>query len=417
MSSSAVGLIPIDCPHCRRRLDLAADSSRFLAAAEQGEHVPATMRTRSCPTCKAGLFVTVGSEGIDVTLSHEPRHPRWSARGLEWGGGNAFAVASIECLGVTIVRREGMNVTMGAELARCEHYGFDPSGERLLVDSTPFPRRDGSARSLGVWTPRTGAVVPLATSEIDLEPPMLARARSSRDAIGWHRGGEHVAAVTSKLGSPASLTVWSIRDRAVRTERIGNTERGRAWLEPGGDRLLWEEQLGGRSRLAMFRIDPSTRGAVPILVGELLPTAPMDICDVVWEQDGSVLLAYVQLERGLSLYDRMPYGLVRLGPKLRVGEQLFPLAPELCPMKPAPCSLFRAAGATGRDVVVFVTDAAYTLDARDFRAKGVLPTNMVGAEALRFDPTGEVVAIAGPSDIHIASLSSEARTSVRSKLG
>jgi len=414
MSSSAVGLSPIDCPHCRRRLDLEADSSRFRAASEHGEHVPATMRTRSCPTCKAGLFVTVGSEGIDVTLSHEPRHPRWSARGLEWAGSNAFAVASIECLGVTVVRREGMNVTMGAELASCEHYGFDPSGERLLVDSTPFPRRDGSARRLGVWTPRTGAVVKLATSEIDLEPPMLARARSSRDAIGWHRGGEHVVAVTSKLGAHALLTVWSIRDRAVLTERIGGTERGRAWLEPGGDRLLWEAQLGDRSRLAMFRVEPSTRGAVPTLLGELAPTAPMDICDVVWEADGSVLIAYVQLERGLSLYDSMPYGLVRLDSKLRVREQRYPVDPDLCPMKPAPCALFRAAGS---EQVVFVTDAAYTLDAHDFRAKGVLPTNMVGAEALRFDPSGEVVAIAGPSDIHIASLSSDARTSVRSMLG
>ena len=410
----------MDCPHCRQTIDLETESSRFRSAVELGEHVPSTMRTKSCPTCKAGLFVTVGSEGIDISLSHEPRHPRWSARGLEWAGGGAFAVASIECLGVTIVRRQGMNVTMGPELANCEHYGFDPSGERLLVDSTPFPRRDGSERRLGVWTPRVGAVgavVPLATSEVDLEPPMLARARSSRDAIGWHRGGDHVMAVTSKLDSHASLTVWSIRERTVRTERIKGTVRGRAWLEPGGDRLLWEEQLGDRSRLVMLRLDPSARNPVPELLGELAPSAPMDICDLVWEADGSVLLAYVQNERNLSTYERMPYGVVRLGPQLRVREQRFPLDPKLCPMKPAPCSLFRAAGAAGSNTVVFVTDAAYTLDAHDFRATGVLPTNMQGADALRFDPTGEVVAIAGPSDIHVASLSSTARTSVRSKLG
>jgi len=120
----------------------------------------------------------------------------------------------------------------------------------------------------------------------------------------------------------------------------------------------------------MFRIEPSTRGAVPTLLGELAPTAPMDICDVVWEADGSMLIAYVQLERGLSLYDSMPYGLVRLDSKLRVREQRYPVDPDLCPMKPAPCTLFRAAGS---EEVVFVTDAAYTLDARDFRPKGVLP--------------------------------------------
>jgi hypothetical protein len=67
--------------------------------------------------------------------------------------------------------------------------------------------------------------------------------------------------------------------------------------------------------------------------------------------------------------------------------------------------------------VLFVTDRAYTLDGRDLREKGVLPTNVVGGDAFRFDPTGEVVAIAGPSDIHVASLSTTERTSLRSKLG
>jgi hypothetical protein len=109
----------------------------------------------------------------------------------------------------------------------------------------------------------------------------------------------------------------------------------------------------------------------------------------------------------------MPYGLLRLDPRLRVRADRFPMEPELCPMKPAPCTLFRRPDGD----VVFVTDQAYLLDGATLAPKAVLPTNVRGGEAFRFDPTGDVVAIAGPSDIHIASLSTKERTSLRSTLG
>jgi hypothetical protein len=145
----------------------------------------------------------------------------------------------------------------------------------------------------------------------------------------------------------------------------------------------------------------------------LVRERPTDVADVIWEPDGSLLVAYVQNERGLLDYERMPYGLLRVDPEMRVRTDRFPLEPELCPMKPAPCTLSRMPSGD----VVFVTDRAYTLDGSDLRAKGVLPTNVIGGEAFRFDPTGEVVAIAGPADIHLASLSTEERTSLRGTLG
>jgi len=386
-----------DCPYCRASIELDGDET-----------------SRKCPRCRAGLLVSFESASIEVALAHEPMHPRWSARGLSWGnGGNTFAVASVECLGVTIVHRNGLDVRLGPDLGRCEHHGFDPSGQRLLVDLTPFPRRGPPEVRLAVWTPTRGEVMPLAVCDLDLEPPMLSRSRSSRDVIGWHRGGDHVVAVTSRIHSHASLTVWSIRARTVRTEVFPDIERGRAWLEPGGDRMLWEEQSGDKCRLVLLRIDPRARSLVPVPIGEHVRGAPTDVCDVVWEPDGSLLVAYVQNEGGAAFRERIPYGLVRLDSTMRVRAECHPLPPELCPMKPAPCTISRAANGD----IVFVTDRAYALDAHDFRPRGVLPTNVRGGEAFRFDPTGEVVAISGPSDIHLASLTSPARTSLRTALG
>lgn len=385
-----------DCPYCRATIELDGDET-----------------SRKCPRCRAGLLVSFESANIEVALAHEPMHPRWSARGLAWGDGNTFAVASVECLGVTIVHRVGLDVRLGPDLGRCEHHGFDPSGQRLLVDLTPFPRRGPPEVRLAVWTPTRGEVMPLAVSDLDLEPPMLSRSRSSRDVIGWHRGGDHVVAVTSRIHSHAALTVWSIRERTVRTEVFPDIERGRAWLEPGGDRMLWEEQAGDTYRLVLLRIDPRARSLVPVPIGEHVRSAPTDVCDVVWEPDGSLLVAYVQNEGGAAFRERIPYGLVRLDPTMRVRAECHPLPAELCPMKPAPCTISRAANGD----IVFVTDRAYALDADDFRPRGVLPTNVRGGEAFRFDPTGEVVAISGPSDIHLASLTSTARTSLRTALG
>ncbi len=385
-----------ECPYCRTSIELDGDET-----------------SRKCPRCRAGLLVSFDSASIEVALAHEPMHPRWSARGLAWGDGNTFAVASVECLGVTIVHRQGLHVTLGPDLGSCEHHGFDPSGQRLLVDLTPFPRRGPPEVRLAVWTPARREVMPLPVCELDLEAPMLSRSRSSRDAIGWHKDGDHIIAMTSRIHSHASLTVWSIRERAVRTEIFPDIERGRAWLEPGGDRMLWEEQNGDRCRLVLLRIDPRARSLLPTAVGEHLRSAPTDVCDVVWEPDGSLLVAYVQNEGGVAFRERIPYGLVRLDSKMRVRAECHPLPPELCPMKPAPCSIARAANGD----IVFVTDRAYALDGNDFRPRGVLPTNVRGGEAFRFDPTGEVVAISGPSDIHLASLSSPARTSLRAALG
>jgi hypothetical protein len=390
------------------------DPTPLAGASEHGGEALLTSTTPAkCPSCRAGLAVTVSAGGVDTALTYEPTHPRWSARNLSWANGSSFAVASLECLGVTMVHRSGMEVTLGPDLARCEHHGFDPSGERLLVDFTPFPRGPGSPRDLAVWSPRSGEVLRLAKAEAGFEPPMLSRSRSAHDAIGWHRSGEHVIAMKSDVLSQSALTVWSVRERRARTETLPTIERGRAWLEPGGDRMLWEEQTGARCRLVLVRIDPTSRSLVPSPLGILVRERPTDVSDVVWEPDGSLLVAYVQNERGLLDYDRMPYGLLRLDPEMRVRTDRFPLEPELCPMKPAPCTLFRRPGGD----VVFVTDRAYTLDGADLRPSGVLPTNVIGGEAFRFAPTGEVVAIAGPSDIHLASLSTSERTSLRTALG
>jgi hypothetical protein len=388
------------------------DSSRVGPPSSPDGEVPTSSSQMTCPSCKAGLAVNRDSAGVRVAVTYEPIHPRWSARNLSWANGTTFAVASLQCLGVTIVNRDGMEVSLGPDLAKCEHHGFDPQGERLLVDFTPFPRGPGSPRDLALWSPRSGEMTRLAKSEVGVEPPMLSRSRSAHDAIGWHRSGEHVVAMKSDVLSHSSLTVWSVRDRAVRTEALPTIERGRAWLEPGGDRMLWEEQSGPRCRLWLVRIDPVARSLIPSPLGMLVRERPTDVCDVVWEPDGSLLIAYVQNERGV-LEDRMPYGLLRVDIKMRVCADRFPMEPELCPAKPAPCTLFRMPSGD----VVFVTDRAYTLDPGDLRAKGVLPTNVLGGEAFRFDPTGEVVAIAGPSDIHLASLSTTERTSLRSKLG
>jgi hypothetical protein len=394
-----LGAMRAECPYCRTSFEL------------DGNDVQSS--SRKCPRCRAGLLVSFDSESLEVALAHEPMHPRWSARALAWANGSTFAVASVECLGVTIVHRKGLDVTLGADLGSCEHHGWDRSGERLLVDLTPFPRRGPPEVRLAVWTPSRGEVMPLAVCELDLEPPMLSRSRSSRDAIGWHREGDHIVAVTSRIHSHASLTVWSIRERTVRTEVFPDIERGRAWLEPGGSRMLWEEQIDDRCRLVLLEIDPRARSLVPKLIGENVRSAPTDVCDVVWEPDGSLLVAYVQNENGAAFRQHIPYGLVRLDPKMRVRAECHPLPPELCPMKPAPCTIARAANGD----IVFVTDRAYALEAHDFRARGALPTNVRGGEAFRFDPTGEVVAISGPSDIHLASLTSGARTSLRAALG
>lgn len=389
------------------------DPSRLGAPSEHGDEVLSIFTPAKCPSCRAGLSVAVSPEGIDVALTYEPMHPRWSARSLSWANGGAFAVASIECLGVTMVRRDGMKVTLGPELARCEHHGFDPSGERLLVDFTPFPRKHVSSRALGVWMPRSGEVLRLASSDVPFEPPMLSRSRSTSDAIGWHRSGEHVIVVKSDVLSRSSMTVWSLRNGSVRTEAFPTVERGRVWLEPGGDRMLWEENSGPQCRLVLVRIDPVSRSLVPSPLGMIVRERPTDVYDVVWEPDGSLLIAYMQNERGLIDYPRMPYGLLRVDSTMRVRTDRFPLEPELCPNKPTPCTLFQMPGGD----VVFVTDRAYTLDGTNLRAKGVLPTNMLGGEAFRFDPTGEVVAIAGSTDIHIASLTTDERTSLRAALG
>jgi len=388
-----------ECPYCRTSIELGGTDAHETS--------------RKCPRCRAGLLLNFDSESLEVALAHEPMHPRWSARALAWANGNTFAVASVECLGVTIVHRKGLEVTLGADLGSCEHHGWDRSGERLLVDLTPFPRRGKPEVRLAVWTPSRGEVMPLAIAELDLEPPMLSRSRSSRDAIGWHRDGEHIVAVTSRIHSHASLTVWSIRERSVRTEVFPDIERGRAWLEPGGSRMLWEEQIDDRCRLVLLEIDPRARSLVPKLIGENVRSAPTDVCDVVWEPDGSLLVAYVQNQGGAAFRQHIPYGLVRLDPKMRVRAESHPLPPELCPMKPAPCTIARAPNGD----IVFVTDRAYALEAHDFRARGALPTNVRGGEAFRFDPTGEVVAISGPSDIHLASLTTGARTSLRAALG
>jgi hypothetical protein len=392
-----------ECPYCRTSIELDGDGTSPIAHET----------SRKCPRCRAGLLVSFESAKLEIALAHEPMHPRWSARALAWGDQNTFAVASVECLGVTIVHRNGLDVSLGPDLGSCEHHGFDPTGTRLLVDLTPFPRRGPPEVRLAVWTPARGEVMALAPTNLDLEPPMLSRSRSSRDAIGWHRGGEHIVAVTSRIHSHASLTVWSLRERTVRTEVFPDIERGRAWLEPGGDRMLWEEQIDDRCRLVLLRIDPRARSLGPTLVGEHVRGAPTDVCDVVWEPDGSLLVAYVQNEGGAAFRNHIPYGLVRLDANMRVRAECHPLPPEICPMKPAPCSIARAANGD----IVFVTDRAYALDPENFRPRGVLPTNVRGGEAFRFDPTGEVVAISGPSDIHLASLTTAARTSLRSALG
>jgi hypothetical protein len=168
----------------------------------------------------------------------------------------------------------------------------------------------------------------------------------------------------------------------------------------------------------LSKIDPTTSAIVSSPLGTRAPNEPMDICDVVWEPDGSLLIAYVQNERALTSYERMPFGIVRYDAELRVRARRFPLEPELCPAPDASpdaqsASLFEPP----RGDVVIVTDRAYAIDFEDLHPKRTLPTNMKGAQAFRFDPTGEVVAIAGPSDIHIASLTSKARTSVRTTLG
>jgi hypothetical protein len=402
-----------DCPYCRKTFELEGDeASRLGDPSEDGGDALGVSIFRKCPLCKAGIIVRASASGVSVELSNEPLHPRWSARGLAWAGPNAFAVASMECLGVTIVCREGLRVSLGPELAQCEHHGFDPSGQHLLVDSTPFPRGPGSPRQLAVWSPGSGELTRLAAADVAFEPPMLSRSRSARDAIAWHRGGEHVLAVSTELVSHASLTVWSVREGSVRTQPLPALERGRAWLEPGGDRMLWEEQRGEGCRLVLVRIDPRSHSIVAVL-GELARSSPTDVCDVVWQADRSLLVAYVQNEGGLSHYQQMPYGLLRVDSQLRVSADRFPIEPELCPMKPAPCTLSWLPSGD----VVFVTNRAYLLDGNTLAPKSVLPTNVRGGDAFRFDPSGEVVAIAGPSDIHIASLSTKERTSLRKTLG
>ena len=375
-----------------------------------------------CPSCEAGLSITVGARGIDARLIHEPYHRRWSARGLEWSpNGLDLAVASIEGHGITVLRRKGIDITRSAELARCEHYGFDASGEKLLVDFTPLPPRThgscdshdtSSRRSLGdrrlaVWTPASGDLEPLASSPVAVHTPLLRRSRSSADAIGWYRDGSHIIAVSSPRTDEVYVTAWSTDGNAVRTERIAGLESGRAWLEPAGDRILWEQHHAARCKLVLSRIDPTTSSIVSSPLGTREPNEPMKVCDVVWEQDGSLLVSYFQNDQGL--------GIVRYDAELRVRTRRFPLEPEMCPPPgDAPCAdLFEPP----RGDVVIVTDRAYALDFEDLHPKGILPTNMTGALAFRFDPTGEVVAIAGPSDIHIASLTSEARTSARTSLG
>jgi hypothetical protein len=413
------------CPHCRESidLDLGPDAPRIGALMEQGAPVLGISTSKRCPLCDAGLWVRVDPDGVDVSLSHEPRHPRWSARGLEWGNGHDLAVASIEGKGVTVVRRRGLDFTISAVLARCEHYGFDPLGQRLLVDFTPIPRVEEDERKLAIWTPSNGDVEPLASSPVHVRTPVLGRSRSSHDAIGWHRRGQHVLAVTAPRPDEVLVTAWSASGDGVCTERIPAIARGRAWLEPGGDRLLWEQHdSGNQCRLFLVRLDPlTTKGTVTVSpLGAHRPSPTMDLCDVVWEADGSLLLAYFQHDGGVGSYEHVPYGIMRLSPKLHVTARRFPLEPELRPPYPVgpakafePASLFEGP----RGDIIFVTDRAYALDFDDFHPKSVLPPNMNGAQAFRFDPTGEVVAIAGPSDIHVAALATGKRASLRTLLG
>jgi hypothetical protein len=417
-------MVRMQCAHCQQGIDvdLGPDAARIRAVAEHGGPVLGISTSKRCPLCDAGLWIRVDPDGVFVSLSHEPRHPRWSARGLEWGSGHDLAVASIDGHGVTVVHRRGLQLTIKGELARCEHYGFDPLGQRLLVDFTPIPRIDETDRRLAIWNPSNGDLDPLATSPVKVVTPILGRSRSSHDAIGWHRGGKHVLAVTAPRPDEVLVTAWSVSGEDVQTARIPDLARGRAWLEPGGDRLLWEQHDRNGCRLVLVRVDPvaSGGGIVTTRLGMHRPATPMDLCDVVWEADGSLLLAYFQNDGGEDAFEHVPYGIVRLTPQLHVSARRFPLEPELRPPYPAgpakafePASLFEGP----RGDIIFITDRAYALDFDTFRPKRVLPPNMNGAEAFRFDPTGEVVAIAGPSDIHIASISTGARTSLRTTLG
>ena len=419
--ASSSGFVQTLCPHCQQNiaLDVGEEGARLHVASEHGGHVLGVSTQKKCPSCEAGLGVSYGANGLEVKLVHEPYHRRWSARGLEWSpNGLDLAVASVEGHGITMLRRNGLTMVRTAELARCEHYGFDTSGERLLVDFTPFPRRSDSDRRLASWSPTSGDLEPLENSPIAVRTPMLRRSRSSPDAIGWYRDGTHVIAVSSPKTDEVYVTAWTTDGSAVRSERIAGLESGRAWLEPMGDRVLWEQHVGDRCVLILSKIDPKTSSIVSSPLGTREPNEPMDVCDVVWEPDGSLLVAYFQNEKGLMSYERMPFGVVRYDGELRVRTRRFPLDPELCPpptdSPDSPCAnLFEPP----RGDVVFVTDRAYTLDFEDLHPKSRLPTNMKGAQAFRFDPTGEVVAIAGPSDIHVASLSSKDRTSLVTTLG
>lgn len=417
----------MNCPHCGRtiKLDVSAAAGRVGAASEHGGQVLSVFTSRDCPECQAGLRVTIDGRGVTLEVAHVPYHPRWSARGLAWSPGSGeLAVASVEGRGVTVVRRRGLDVSLGAELARCEHYGFDPSGERLLVDFTPFPRLHDRDRRFAVWSVARGDVVHLAKSPVAVRTPFLARVRSATatDAIGFHRGGAHVVAISRSGTDEVLATAWTVDGSRVVTERVAGLAGlagGRAWLEPGGDRLLWEAQVGPRCTLVLFRVEPTSRGLVSAPLGVFRAGEPMDVCDVAWEEGGSILVAYLRNEKGLVSYDRMPYGLARFDAALGLSLSRFPLEPELCPPPPEPTEPSTAScvfAPRGGDVI-FVSDRAYALDATTLVPRAALPTNLVGAEALRVAPAGDVVAIAGPADVHLASLAGPERVSLRATLG
>lgn len=166
-------------------------------------------------------------------------------------------------------------------------------------------------------------------------------------------------------------------------------------------------------------MEPTSRGLTIAPLGAFRLDEPMDVCDVAWEADGSILVAYLKNEKGLVSYDRMPYGLARFDGALGLALRRFPLEPELCPPPPEPTepSTASCVFAPRSGDVIFVSDRAWALDAATLVPRAPLPTNFVGAQAFRVAAGGDVVAIAGPDDVHLASLAGLERTSLRAALG